>query len=295
MSSRQRIVRFGAIGLLALSIVIYRVVRHVPTPIGIAAKAPRSPYRGNGPFDAAPYEMREGEVLRYLPAPAPSARRDILEQCRARYRPDLLSLTVVWRDAPRVRTIEVGREYVARPLLRVLRDSLEVPLHRIEGIEVAQRVRLSGDWAVRADAPLDDLLADLELIVQRSGYPGFRITRTVRRRRGFVLHGPAKTPPDAIDILECCPGTSPAHVQSGSLGEFVKELSNALRFAISVAEESKSVRLKWRNNAGAYFDLNREIPMEEKLRVLHAATRALGLAVREVEVKRTVWRLEMND
>lgn len=283
------------IGLLVLAFAVWRVAIFVPVPgAPSVARGPAATQGMHGSAGASAYTLEDGEAVRYVPQSDAAARRRVLQESEWPDCQDLFSMTVVWDGAARVQSVESGWEMVPRPLVRVLRDSLEIPVQNLEGIEVARRIGLSGDWIVRADADLSARMSDLEAIVQRSGYPGFRMTRSVTRRTGYVMQGAAMPPHEPIEILELLPEVLPVRSRTGSLLEFGAALSAAIQRPVSVDAEPRDLSVSWRDNSRAYVDLDRAITDKMISNVLNDASASLGLTFETVEVEMPVWRLEMS-
>ena len=281
--------------LLAAAFAAWRVFVYVPAPVlGQYARQAGGPPAEGTPSARDDYALADDEIIRHIPTPDPEVRRRLLEQLGLAPRPDVVSVTVVWDGAPHFRSTQVGTGIVARRLLHVLIRSLEVPFHRLEGIDVARQIGLSGDWVIRADANLNECMSYVEKVVQRSGHPGFRIARSLQKCRAHEMHGVARAPAQPIEIFRPHADVSPARVRTGTLAEFGQVLSAAIRRPVSIQAQPQDLRLTWRDNSHAYLDLGPPINDEMVSSLLNEVSAALGVTFTDSEVETTVWRLELG-
>ncbi len=285
-------------GLLVFAFAAWRACVYVPAPgPGQYAGNPAKPPALGAPAARYDYALADDEVIRYIPAPDPEERRRLLEQLGLAQRSDrapVVSLTVVWDGAPHFHSMQVGSEIIPRRLLHVLEYSLEVPLHGLEGIDVAREIGLPGDWVVRADADLDQCMSYVEKVVRRSGYPGFRIARRVQKCRAHDMHGIARALERPIQIFRPHPDVSPAYERTGTLREFGQALSAAIQRPVSIHAEPQDIELAWQDNSHAYLDLGPNINDEMVSNLLNEVSAALGVTFTDSEVEMTLWQLELN-
>jgi len=295
----KRICWLLGVALVAAAFAVWRVCVYVPNPSPSQYAGRPTRLAGPGaPATRRDYALADDEAIRYIPAPDPEARRRLLERLELARDPDgapVVSVTVVWDGAPHFRSMQVGAGIVPRRLLHVLVSSLEVPLYRLKGIGVAQEIGLPGDWVVRADADLDQCMSCVENAVQQSGYPGFRIARTVQECRAHVMHGEAWAPERAVQIFRPHPDVSPAREQNGTLRQFGRALSAAIQRPVSIDAKPKDLELAWQDNSRAYLDLGANISGEMISDLLNEVAAALGVTFRESEVELTIWQLEGNE
>lgn len=282
--------------LLAAGFAVWRVCVYVPAPgLGQYASQPARPPALGVPATRDDYALANDEVIRYIPAPDPEARRRLLTQLGLAQHPDrapVVSVTVVWDGAPHFHSMQAGTEIVPRRLLHVLINSLEVPLYRLEGIDVTREIGLSGDWVVRAGADLDHCMSYVEEAVQRSGYPGFRITPRAQKCRAHDMHGIARAPERPVQIFRPHPDVSPALAQTATLRQFGQALSAAIRRPVAVHAEPQDLKLTWQDNSHAYLALGPNINDKMVSNLLNEISAALGVTFTDSEEEMTIWRLE---
>ncbi len=283
--------------LLVAAFAVWRVCLYVPAPgLGQYVSQPAKPPALGVPATRDDYTLADDEGIRYIPAPDPEARRRLLTRLGLPPHPDrapVVSVTVEWDGAPHFRSMQVGTEIVPRRLLDVLIHSLEVPLYRLEGIDVTREVGLPGDWVVRAGADLDHCMSYLEEAVQRSGYPGFRITPREQKCRTHDMHGIARAPERPVQIFHPHPDVSPALARTATLRQFGQALSAAIRRPVSIHAEPQDLELTWQDNSHAYLDLDPDINGEMVLDLLDEVSAALGVTFTDSEDEMTIWRLEL--
>ncbi len=291
------------LGVLAvgLAFAVWRAFLFSPAPgLGpYAAQAANPPLR-TVPAPGVPpigddYSLVDGELIRRIPAPSAEARNGLLKQLRLAPQADIVAITIVWDAAPHFRSMQVGTGIVSRRLLHVLTNSLEIPLHRLEGIDVARKIGLPGDWVIRRDADLDACMTYVEEAVQRSGHPGFHIARRVQRVRGYDMRGTAHLPEQPVAILRPHRDVSPAPGQAGTLQQFGQALSAAIQRPVSVHAEPQGLKLTWQDNSHAYLDLGPAVSDAMIATLLKDVSGALGVTFAESEVETTCWRLEMGE
>lgn len=285
--------------LAAAAFAAWRVCVYVPDPSpGQYARLPARSAAPGAPATQDDYALADDEAIRYIPAPDPEARRRLLERLGLARDADgvpVVSVTVVWDGAPHFRSMQVGAGIVPRRLLHVLVSSLEVPLYRLKGIDVAREIGLAGDWVVRVDADLDPCMSYVENAVQQSGYPGFRIARTVQKCRTHVMQGEARAPERPIRIFHPHPDVSPAREHTGTLRQFGQTLSAAIQRPVSIEAEPQDLELAWQDNSRAYLDLGANISDGMISNLLNEVAAALGVTFRDSEVEMTLWQLEGNE
>jgi len=243
------------------------------------------------------YMLADDEVIRFIPSPDDEVRRRLLGQLGIRLRSDdthIESVTFTWDGALRFDSMQVGTGMFPRRLLHVLTDSLKVPLHRLDGIDVGRQIGLRGDWIIRADADLDQCMSYLEQVVQRSGHPDFRVVREARKCQAHDMHGAAHAPQQPIDIFRPHPDVAPALVRTGTLREFGAVLSAAIQRPVSNHAEPLDLRVAWRDNSRPYLDLGANITAQMVAELLKEVSATLGVTFTDCEVEIVVWRLELE-
>ena len=265
-----------------------------PTP-GPAAAASTRRVTASPTVEPKDYALAEGEAIRYISAPSDQARQELLGKWRLHNEPDVLSITVMWDGEPHVHSMQVGHPYVTRRLLYVLRDSLDIPLYRLDETDVALQIGLPGDWVVRRDATLEQRMAFLENVVQQHGYPGFRIVRTEQRVTAYEMHGVARAPDDPIVLLRPLPDASPPSERTGSLAEFGQVLSVAIQRRVVVRAEPADLRLTWQDNSPVYLALGRKIDGGMVTNLLHEISADLGVEFTTSDDPGSVWRLKLDE
>ena len=191
--------------------------------------------------------------------------------------------------------MESGFPVAPRRLSRVLIDSLYIPMHRLQGLDVARRIGLDGDWVVRTDADYDVCMSYVQDVVRKSGYPTFRVNRLPVAEQAYEMRGTAKTPTAPIQILPPYQDVQPTNERSGTIVAFGKALSAAIRRPVTVSAEPKDLKITWRDNSRGYLDLGGTITDEMVSDLLEKVSEALGVSFRESEVEMTIWKLELNE
>lgn len=280
----------GGLGIAGYAVVLRALYVPAPASAVVLSGVRPSGFAWSGATD---YELADGEQIRFIPNPDPDKRRRLLELLGSRSELTLMSIAVEWDGAPGLRSITYGTEYVPRRLLHVLSDSLRVPLYQLDGIEVAREIGLSGDWVVRPDASVQRRLDYLQDVVQRCGYPGFRIVRAMEKRVAYDARGAARAPDDPIPILPPHPEASEGYPRRGTLQVFFEVLSEAIGRPISPLAEPADLRLRWRDNSRAYLDLGPAITDQMIATLLEDVSSAIGVTFHPCEVESAVWRLEL--
>ncbi len=293
----KRVCWLLGVGLLLAAFAVWRICVYVSAPeLGQYADQPDRPPAPVAPTVGDDYVLANDEVIRHIPAPDPEARRELLEQLGLlSEHPDnvpIASLNIVWDGAPHLRSVEVGYEHVPRRLLRVLIHSLKIPLHRLDGIDVARGIGLSGDWVIRADADLDECMSYVEQAVQQAGYPDFHVVRRVQKRRARDMHGVAQAPEQPVQIFPQHPDGATAPPHTGTLRRFGEVLSAAIQRPLSIHAEPQDLKLTWQDNSHAYLDLGPNISDEMVSDLLTEVSAALGVTFTDSEVEMTIWQLE---
>jgi hypothetical protein len=286
--------------LLVAAFAVWRGALYVPAP-GVAGNIPqpaRAEPTASEPATAeSDYTLADDEVIRFIPAPDDELRRRLLGQLGIQLRSDdthIEAVTFIWDGALRFDSIQSGTGLRPRRLLDVLTNSLKVPLHRLDGMDVARQIGLRGDWIIRADADLDQCMSYLEQVVQRSGHPGFRVVRKSRKCQAHDMHGAAHAPEQPIDIVRPHPDVPPARVRTGTLREFGAVLSAAIQRPVSIHAEPQDIKVTWRDISRPYLDLGHNITAEMVAELLKEVSAALGVTFTDSEVETTVWRLEIE-
>ncbi len=286
--------------LVTAAFVFWRGAIYVPAPAvaDYVRQPPKAePTTSGTPVAESDYTLADDEVIRFVPVSDDEARRALLTRLGVRLRPDyteIEAVTFIWDGALRLDSIQSGTGMFPRRLLDVLTNSLKVPLHRLDGIDVARQIGLRGDWIIRADADLDECMSYLEQVVQRSGHPDFRIVRKSRKCQAHDMHGAAHAPEQPIDIFGPHPDVPPARVRTGTLREFGAVLSAAIQRPLSIQAEPQDLKVAWRDNSGPYLDMGAHITAEMVAELLEEVSAALGVTFTDSEVETIVWRLELE-
>jgi hypothetical protein len=286
--------------LVTAAFVFWRGAIYVPAP-AVAEYVPQpakaEPTTSGTPAAEGDYALADDEAIRFIPAPGNEVRRRLLGQLGIQLRSDdthIEAVTFIWDGALRFDSIQSGTGMFPRRLLDVLTNSLKVPLHRLDGIDVARQIGLRGDWIIRAAADLDECMSYLEQVVQRSGHPDFRIVRKSRKCQAHDMHGAAHAPEQPIDIFRPHPDVPPARVRTGTLREFGAVLSAAIQRPVSIHAAPLDIKVTWRDNSRPYLDLGRNIAAEMVAELLEEVSAALGVTFTDSEVETIVWRLELE-
>ncbi len=301
---RQRHAWLLVVGVLALALFLWRATgtpspgpgipsaSHREYPAIQAAAAISTSARAEG---RSIYSLDEGEVVRHIPTPDAQARRELHRALGLKPpEADLISLTVIWDGKAHFGSKTISVDPLPRQLLHVLRGSLEFPLDRLDGLDVARNIALPGDWVLRADAEPAAVMAALVPIVQAAGYPEFRAVPEQRKVRAVYVRGRAHAPSEPIDLLPPYPGNPPMHTTTRALRHFGPALSRAIRRPVSLEAEPLDLKVSWRDNAGAYLDLNTPVTDAMVADVLQHASSALGVEISKPEIEQTTWRLELR-
>jgi hypothetical protein len=238
------------------------------------------------------YALADDELIRCIPTPDPEARGELLERFRLRQQPDIVSITVAWNGSPRFNGMQVGTGQFPRNLLSVLESSLKVPLYRLDGLDVARKIALPGDWVIRDGADLDQCMAYVEKVVRLSGYENFRIAREKRNCPGFEMIGAARAPDRPIRILPPHPDVSPVPPRTGTLRRFGEALGAAIQRPLSNRAEPQDLKITWEDNSRAYIDVGTPVSDQMISDLLGEISAALGVTFAATEAEETVWRLE---
>lgn len=285
-------------GLLAAVLAVWCAVEfiHVAETGAHANDPAKAPVNSAAAFEHD-YALAADEPIRRIGVPDPKARLELLDEWRLApgpSSPPVVSITVELDTTPRVRSMQSGIEIVPRRLLNVLVDSLQIPPHRLEGLEVSRQIGLSGDWVVRSSANLDQCMTYVESAVRESGHPGFSITREVQNRKVYGMHGLANAPPHPIQIFPPHPEASMAHKQTGTMVAFGQALSAAIRQPVIVQVEREELVVAWRDNSRPYLDTGADISDEMISHLLDEVSDALGVSFAESEVVMPTWNLKLD-
>lgn len=238
------------------------------------------------------YALADGELIRWIPSPVPAEREELLKRLGLRPVSDIKAVTVVWDGTPRFNGMMVGTPQFPRTLFQALEHSLKVPLHRLDGVDVARKIAMPGDWIIRAGADLDECMSYVEKVVRLSGHENFRVAREMRKRPGFIMSGTARAPDKPIRMLPPPRDTPPASPYKGILRNFAVALSAAIQMPISNLAELDDLKISWEDNARSYIDL--DIPVSDDMvsALLSEISDALGVTFTSTEIEELAWRLE---
>jgi hypothetical protein len=285
------------VALVLAGILVWYRVTSPPAPRVAEQPQQTAPPAATTAPDPDSYALADGAIIRWIPSPDPEKRRQVLEQLGRAVSPDggpVVSLTIGWDDGPYFRSYELGFSYAPRPLLRVLADSLEVPMHQLRGLDIARKIGVPGDWIIRRDADLDACMTHIEQVVRQSGYPGFRVVRLTESLPACEMCGVAHAPEQPLAILPPHPDVPPVHVQSGTLRQFAEALGAAIQRPLTMHAEPLDLRLPWRDHASAYRDLGPAITDKMVADTLEDVSAGIGVTFEESEVELTVWQLELT-
>ncbi len=210
-------------------------------------------------------------------------------------RQPLESLAIEWDGAPHFGSMSVGYSsfYESRRLVYILR-SLRIPLDHVDGLDVARQIGIDGDWVVRRDADLDERMSALETIVRRTGYPGFRITRTTRKQTTYEMRGTAHAPPDTLVILPALPSVPEQTEQTGTLEQFAKALAAAIQHPVAMRAQPAGLTFTWRDNSAAYVSLGVDVSDRTVRELLDRIAASLGVTFEQIEDETTFWELHLR-
>lgn len=242
---------------------------------------------------AGAYSLKPHEVVRYIPAPDPSARQHLFDTFNREVPSHLVSVTVSIAGTERtLRSMQVGDSFFPRTLYHVLTDSLRIPMHQLENLGLAHRVALRGDWVVRADAPTAAGLDALAGIVRSTGRHSFRI---VEETRDVVVHrmsGAARSPAEPLALLPPVADLPAPPPQRGNYAAWVRALSDAIGHDIEDESTAESSAVfQWHDHARGYRQLQRVITADMIQQTLDDVSRRTGVAFEETVAARQVFRL----
>jgi RNA polymerase sigma factor (sigma-70 family) len=149
---------------------------------------------------AAAYQLKAGEVLRYIAPPFIDERLEYYRteeilQSQAKAVPQGPDTFIFKQDKKgKLQYAGCGFGFKQHSLRQILDDTLGFRRYEFEAPDELLKINLPGDWTIRDDASREALLAALEPIIFKSTGRKIHFEKRTVERRVIVAHGSAKNP-----------------------------------------------------------------------------------------------------